>query len=87
MSHCEMIRDDLKAYLDGQVSLPRKAEIALHLAGCAACRQEAEAMKRISGVLRSLDSEPLDLEMRAKILERVANGDTEEAEALPGRRG
>jgi anti-sigma factor RsiW len=87
MSHCETVRDDLKAYLDGQVSLPRKAEIALHLAGCAACRQEAEAMKRISAELRAMDCEELDLEARAKILERAANGDTEEAEALPGRRG
>jgi anti-sigma factor RsiW len=89
MSNCESVRNDLKAYLDGQLSLLRKSEVALHLAGCAACRQEADAMKRISGVLRTMDCEVLDLDMRAKILKSVANGEPAEAEteALPGRRG
>ncbi len=84
MSNCETIRDELKAYADNQLSLVRKAEVALHLAGCAACRQEVEAILRIANTIRALDAEPLDLDMRARILDRIADGDREET---AGRRG
>ncbi|HZO87966.1 MAG TPA: zf-HC2 domain-containing protein [Chthonomonadaceae bacterium] len=87
MSNCETIRDDLKAYVDGQLSLLRKSEVALHLARCAGCRREAEAMRRIGDQLRALDLEALDSELRARILERTAREAEEETEVLPGRRG
>jgi anti-sigma factor RsiW len=89
MSNCETIRDDLKAYADGQLALLRQAEITLHLAGCVACRQEIEAMRRISACLHAQEAEPLDLDVRAKILERVSHEDaskTDDLGVLPGRR-
>jgi anti-sigma factor RsiW len=89
MSNCETVREDLKAYLDGQLPLLRKSEVALHLAGCAACRQEAEALRQIGGSIHAIDNEPLDIDVRARILERVRNAEEEgeESGVLPGRRG
>ena len=62
-------QDDLKAYADGELPLPRHLAVRLHLTRCASCREEMTQMTQIAEDLRA--SEPdaaLDPALRAKIL-------------------
>lgn len=45
MSNCEQLRDDLKAYADGQLPPAPRLAVRMHLAHCAACREEIEIME------------------------------------------
>lgn len=56
----------LSAYLDGELGHVRREEVAVHLAHCAACREDAGALRRLKGVLRGdvATSTPDDLAAR-----------------------
>ncbi len=45
---CEEIRSRLTAYHDGVISPDAHARIEAHLAGCAACREELNAITRVA---------------------------------------
>ena len=54
MSACETIRDDLVAYLDGELPADQAAGIRAHLEACAACRKESSALESSWRALESL---------------------------------
>ena len=60
MSSHDEIRIDLPAYLAHELPESRAAEVRSHLAGCNACRREAEELRDVSTLLRSapLEHEP-----------------------------
>jgi hypothetical protein len=60
--------DDLKAYIDGELSLLRRIAVVRHLARCASCRMEIAQMSQITEELRRETHEALDPALRAKIL-------------------
>ncbi|MDR7537862.1 MAG: zf-HC2 domain-containing protein [Armatimonadota bacterium] len=65
------VEQQLSAYLDGELTPDRAAEVREHLAGCAACQADLQALravKRLLGALRAPEPAP-DLE--AAILARV----------------
>lgn len=77
MSDCEALREDLKAYLDEELSLVRRQIVRRHLAGCASCQEEVRAMTSIGSALRETAdaADGLDPALRARILagwERIA---------------
>ena len=49
---CDVLQSDLKAYLDGELSAPRRLLVRAHLLRCADCRAEVEIMKTIGHDLR-----------------------------------
>src|SRR5262245_52712996 len=69
MTDCNALRDELKAYVDGELPAARHAAIRIHLARCADCREERATMEQISHELRIGDSGELTAELRGKILE------------------
>ena len=52
--NCRTCQRELSAYLDGEVSGARRAEIEAHVAGCAACRQRLAALQQIAAGVRAL---------------------------------
>jgi anti-sigma factor RsiW len=68
MRDCEKVRDDLKAYLDGQLLPAPRLAVRLHLTRCASCRQEIKAMEQIGKELRAGDVGALEPALREKIL-------------------
>jgi len=44
--------DDLHLLLDGRLEAARAAEVEAHVAGCARCQRELEALRRVKAVLR-----------------------------------
>lgn len=85
MKGCDALRDDLKAYLDGELPLARRLAVRRHLARCAACREEIAMGKRIGNELRAAETVPgisahgLPPALRARIL-----ADVEGIAPLPG---
>lgn len=51
---CTDIREELSAYLDGDLDARRAGEIRLHLERCGACRSELELLRLTVGALRRL---------------------------------
>ena len=63
------LQDDLKAYADGELLLPRRFAVRRHLTRCASCREEIAQMTQISEDLRASEpADALDPALRAKIL-------------------
>lgn len=52
MLTCYLARRRLGAYLDGALPEGRARAAAAHLAGCAACQAEADALRRLGAALR-----------------------------------
>lgn len=67
MDH-NLCRENLSAYLDGE--LPRGERLALeaHLAGCADCRAELAGLKKVSGLLKAHAMEPVPPALKGAIL-------------------
>ena len=62
-------QDDLKAYLDGELSWLRRLAVRRHLTQCASCRKEISQMTQIAEDLRESETDAaLPAELRAKIL-------------------
>ena len=62
--NCAEIQDYLAAFVDGELGLWKKWQIALHLKMCTACEKAAEIQRRIKWLLKSRihkQSAPQDL--------------------------
>ena len=65
-------QDDLKAYLDGELSWSRRLAVRRHLTRCASCREEISQMTQIAEDLRTSEQDAaLEPALRAKILNAV----------------
>ena len=54
---CEQFREDLVAYVGGEVEGERRAAIEQHLAECEPCRQEAQALQQVLAGARLADDD------------------------------
>ncbi|MGC8669287.1 MAG: zf-HC2 domain-containing protein [Chthonomonadales bacterium] len=52
ISRCKEVRNTLGAFVDGEVSAAERGRIAQHLATCAACRREEQALRQALDALR-----------------------------------
>jgi anti-sigma factor RsiW len=78
MRDCETLRDDLKAYLDGELSASRRLVVRVHLGRCASCREEISAMETIGRDMRAGEAAvELDPALRARILAGMAEESSE----------
>src|SRR5258708_37254175 len=68
MRSCERVQNELKAYLDGELTYPSSWSVGRHLAACESCRKELSEMKTLSSRLRVSDPGDLPAELRARIL-------------------
>jgi anti-sigma factor RsiW len=72
--------DDLHRLLDGRLGAERAAEVEAHIAACARCRRELEAVRRVKSALREhLPQVVVPDDLTARV--RSTSGD-----AAPGRR-
>ena len=80
----ELFQDDLKAYIDGELSWLRRLAVRWHLTHCASCHEEIVQMTQVAEDLRSAETDPvLDPTLRAKIL--AASQPHEETKPLLNR--
>ena len=58
---CETFKEDLQAYLDGELAPPRRGALEVHLAECAECARVIEELQTVSAAMsRWTDGEPSD---------------------------
>jgi anti-sigma factor RsiW len=50
-SVCECVRDDLSAYLDGELSAPAKEGVSAHLEACSPCFNRFQQLSKLTGLL------------------------------------
>ena len=74
---CHAINNDLKAFLDGELSPVRRFAVQFHLRQCALCRAEVETMTQISRDLQTSETPSiLAPELRQRILQNLPNAPT-----------
>jgi anti-sigma factor RsiW len=84
---CDHAREQLHDLLRGRLDPAQAAEVRAHLAGCAACRREAEAEEALDVALRQRLPHPAAPAALRRRLEVVAGGVTHgEPGARPGPR-
>lgn len=55
MTDCDLIREALSAYLDGELTQQESQKVAVHLRDCQACREVYEDFQRIREDIRRLE--------------------------------
>lgn len=73
MNECERLHDDLKAFLDGQLSPAARIAMRMHLNRCEFCRRELEEMRTLGTRMRAADSMELSDALRDRILASIPN--------------
>ena len=71
MRDCDQMRDELKAYVDRELSPLRRWSVARHLASCDACRAEAKEMAQITEEIRPDEAGAVDPELRKRLIDEV----------------
>ncbi len=71
MSSCTDIRDELKAYADGELTGSLRGSVRQHVERCTACGRELEEIQSLSRQLRVLDTAVPRPELRSRILAHV----------------
>lgn len=59
--NCERVQELLADYLGGEASAADRAELEAHIASCTACRAEVVGLSATVGVMRTLDTVPLEV--------------------------
>jgi anti-sigma factor RsiW len=69
---CEQRRPSLLSYLEGELAPAERAELDVHLAGCAACREALAAERRLSAQLGALPAVRVPGDFEARFHARLA---------------
>jgi anti-sigma factor RsiW len=67
---CQEVKEQLSAWLDGELDAPAGAALAAHLKGCAACRQEWRELTALDAALSRLAA-PVPTGLAEKVLART----------------
>ena len=69
---CGEIREQLSAFLDGELADGERQAVAAHLEGCEACRREHAALARTVELVRGLPAVAPPADLAGRVAERVA---------------
>lgn len=69
---CAQVRERISEWLDGEILPAGRAELERHLAACAACRAEGEALSAVSRTLRALPRKAAPPGIAREVRERLA---------------
>ncbi len=59
---------NVKAYLDGELSAPRRWQMRRHLSACVECREEFASLQNLGGIMKELEKATPRPELRARIM-------------------
>lgn len=69
---CAQVRERISEWIDGEILPAGRAELERHLAACAACRAEGEALSAVSRALRALPRKAAPAGIAREVRERLA---------------
>ena len=73
---CREIRQQLSAYLDGELSPEESRSVRAHVASCPACRAELESLRRTIEAVKDLPPVAAPHDLKQRILETVNAADS-----------
>lgn len=68
---CSEIRDDLKAFADGELSVSARTAVDRHVSECSDCRGELEEIRRLTTELRAIDTAVPRADLRKRIMAQI----------------
>ena len=68
---CDRIRENLSAYVDGELSAEEAQAVRVHLDACGACRGEYEAIRRVSEMVKRLPRTKAPEYLAADVVQRI----------------
>ncbi len=84
---CERIREQLDAFLDGEVSAEVASAVGAHIAGCAGCAEETDARERLrASMRRAVRAEGAPDSLRDAIVGAIRSDDARLQAAPPARK-
>lgn len=84
MLTCQQLTELITEYLEGRMSLWRRARIQMHLGMCRHCRAYLKQMKATIVTLGGLPPEPIPPDIKAELLRRFRNMPVEKPAAARG---
>ncbi len=78
-SECERVRQDVSAYLDGELAQERAAEVERHLQACASCRAAYARERALKARLKSRGRAPAPPDVARRIRDRLLEEDERES--------
>jgi len=82
----EHLHELLSSYLDDEVTTLERLRVEGHLAQCAECRADLEALRALVRRAGALDDRPPEQDLWAGIAERIGSADTSDVVPLAARR-
>lgn len=70
---CERVRDEIKAYIDGELGLIARLRVTCHLARCRQCREVEETTMDITRRLNQVEQNAAPAGLREKVMAGVGN--------------
>lgn len=84
MLTCQQLTELITEYLEGRMSLWRRAQFQMHLGMCRHCRAYLKQMKVTTQTLGRLPSAPIPPDIKAELLRRFRDMRREQPEAARG---
>ena len=75
MTACEREREQIGAFLDGELGAGERAALEAHLPTCAGCRQALEDQQRLARAFAALPAETAPADFEARFWARIARGE------------
>lgn len=66
--NCQRVRDEIKAYIDGELGLIERWQVARHIRTCDACREEEIAMRKLTENLSETEQTPAPEGLRDRVM-------------------
>lgn len=76
---CQRAREEIKAYIDGELGRVMRWRVAHHIASCAQCRKEMEIMSELTGEVQNAGSVPAPDGLRDKVISELTFGPVNES--------
>lgn len=83
---CDDVRDNLSAYLDGELARPEAAAVESHLAGCESCRAELASLRSLTETLHALPRRPAPAEVEREVVGQLERDALLAPRELPKKR-
>src|SRR5438067_561928 len=81
MNRCETQFEELKAFVDGELPIIRRAAVRAHVSHCPACREEVQVMEQMSSELKAGDIAGLPADLRDRLISAAPEGAVADGEA------
>ena len=71
---CEPLREQLSAYIDGELSREEAAAVSTHLGACEACRAEERKLRKLTGLVAGLPRRKAPVDLAGRIMAEIRSG-------------